>query len=155
MVEDNETVRRRTPWFIRIALIASVLIFTGSLALIYHRYVTTPATDCSVFVLGGKHLDGWKVRVQRVAGDGPTNSAVLTDLLSEKNGYAARFFLPSGSYRIEVWTPGLMYKGGDTAFIESGTRLSLDLNKRFPAPGHEAEAKDDFGATHRVDPMLP
>lgn len=154
MVEDNETGRRRTPWFIRIALVVSVLIFVGSLALIYHRYITTPATDCSLFVIGRKHLDGYKIRVQRVAGSGPTPT-VLTDPLSEKNGYAARFFLPSGSYRVEVWTPELMLAWSDTAFIQSGTRLSLDLTKRFPAPGRGAQSPEDVSATHRVDPMLP
>jgi hypothetical protein len=142
MSESDDIVdTRRTRWMVRLSLLAALGIFLVALLIIYLSYITVPETNCSVYVHGRPDLDGYNVRVERLGSAAASGAPkLLTDTINERNGYTARFFLPSGTYRIEVWDEDLQLLFSQTHFLAPGLRLSMDLNKLFPEPAKNANA---------------
>lgn len=137
--KTSNTVPEKTPWKIWLALIAAACIFILATSVIYYRFITTPPTDCNIFVTGNHSLDGYNVIVERVTGD-ETKKRTLQDTLNKGNQYQARFFLPSGTYRVEVWDKQPSRIASESEFVPPNSRLVLDLNRKFPAPTESSPA---------------
>jgi hypothetical protein len=131
MLQKDDKIAEGKPWGIWLALVATFALFIMTTGVIYIRFVTTPVTDCGVVVAGNKSLDGYSVVVSRIA-RGNEITSTLKDSLKAENQYQARFFLSSGTYRVEVWSTEQRQLVAESDFIPPGTRLTLDLNRRFP-----------------------
>ena len=136
--QPNNSRRERIPWTVWLALAASTVIFVLATSVIYYRFMTTPATDCNVLVSGNLSLDGYRVTVERITSD-PTKKRTLSDTLNKTNLYNARFFLPSGTYRVEVWDNQPSRIEAEADFIPPGSRLFLDLNRKYPMPADKPD----------------
>ena len=131
--QTKSTPPDKKPWMVWLALLAATVIFLLAASVIYYRFMTTPETDCNIFVSGNPSLEGYLVTVQRVSAD-PNNKRSLSDTLNKSNQYNARFFLPSGTYRVEVWDRQPLRLESESEFIPPGSRLLLDLNRKYPVP---------------------
>ena len=137
--QPNNSRRESRPWTVWLALAAAAAIFVLSASVIYYRFMTTPETDCSVIVSGNPSLDGYSVTVERITSD-LTKKRNLSDTLNKTNLYNARFFIPSGTYRVEVWDTQSSRIEAQSDFIPPRSRFMLDLNRKYPMPTDKPNA---------------
>jgi hypothetical protein len=83
--------------FVRLAILFTVLIFVGTVFLIYYRWLTVAEPTTVVVLTADETLDGAVVTVEGVALPQPLIAA-----LDERGRHRARFFLHPGSYTIRV-----------------------------------------------------
>lgn len=125
---------RRSAFGIHLAIFASFALFAVTMAIIYYFFITTPETDCSLYVYGNEAMD------QAVATlEGPPNSAQqdkqsYTVKLERANDYSARFFLPSGTYHLKVVGADGRVLVDNAPFIPPGFRQQFDLSRLMPPP---------------------
>lgn len=130
----GESESTRTPWYIWFWLTCALAIFALAAFVIYYRFMTTPETNCSIVVQGNKDLEGCTITVERVTlTDGELQR--LTDTFNQGNGNATRFFLPSATYRVQLWSKEqALLQTYPNEFIPPGSRLTLDLSRAKLAP---------------------
>ena len=119
---------------------AAFVIFGMSGWVIYYRFMTTPETNCAVVVAGNPSLEGFSVTVERLTQD-PAMKRSYSDTLNPGNQFYARFFLSSGTYHVEVRDAKQERVLSESEFIPPGTRLSLDLNRKYPQKRTTTEAE--------------
>ncbi len=130
--KDESSARRPLPVKVWAALVGAFLIFLLTTGVIYYRYMTTPETNCTLVVAGNYTLDGYSVVVERMSRDGLKTKS-WRDALDKENQYSARFFLHSGTYKVELWNTAEQCLLSQSEFIPPGTRLTIDLNRLYPA----------------------
>lgn len=120
-------------WWVRLALLGGALLFALSVFVLYYQFWMTPETNCGIVVLGTNALSDAKVVVERVTAD-PSDELRLSALIERDNAYEARFFLPSGTYKMSVVNAhGQIILNEPAEFVPPDRRLILDLRQRFPA----------------------
>jgi hypothetical protein len=121
----------KTPWIVLFAMFAAFAIFFVSTAAIYYRFITTPETDCSVYIAGTKDMDQAVASVDSVRPvRGGARSLQVT--LDQASGYSARFFLSAGTYRVHVVDARGAAMIDETVFIPPGVRREYDTSKASP-----------------------
>ncbi len=130
---DDENVPRRSSWLIHFFLFAAMAIFLLAASIIYYRFWMTPETNCSLVVKGTPALVNCKAVVDRVTSQ-PDMAIRLQDSFKPINQFEARFFLPSGTYKVTVVDgDGRQLHTEPGEFIPPGRRLTLDLRRKFAA----------------------
>ena len=127
--DNDKSMPAIKPWVPWLTITATIAIVALCAAIIWYRYLITPATDCTISVAGDKTLDGSTVKViPKVAAD-PDRSR-LTMKLDEQNQYSARFFVSSGTYQVLVVRPDGLRVVDITEFVPPDRQWSYDIGRQ-------------------------
>jgi hypothetical protein len=81
----------------RMIIAIALVVFAVMIALLLLRWMTAQEPTSLVVVQGNENQDGFKVQLKTQSG-----LVVRSTALSQRNGYEAKFHVPSGTYEMSV-----------------------------------------------------